>query len=122
MIKLALAILLSSQSQGLKIKELDDQDTADHGLASVAVGKGNNIQIAINFCVNLGDETNCPKDDAEIDCQDDAGETSEHDQENESEGEGGIDIDINGEDIISDGEPVSEDEDPMPTGDCAEVF
>ena len=78
----------------------------------MAVGKGNNIQIAINFCVNLGDETTCPQDE---------GETSEYELENEIDSESGIDIEINGEDVISDGEPVSDDEDPMPTGDCAEV-
>ena len=80
----------------------------------MAVGKGNNIQIAINFCVNLGDETTCPQDE---------GETSEYEDEldNEIDSESGIDIEINGEDVISDGEPVTDDEDPMPTGDCAEV-
>ena len=78
----------------------------------MAVGKGNNIQIAINFCVNLGDETTCPRDE---------GETSEQELDNEIDSESGIDIEINGEDVISDGEPVSDDEDPMPTGDCAEV-
>ena len=82
----------------------------------MAVGKGNNIQIAINFCVNLGDETTCPEDDVEAsECE------LENESESESEAEGGIDIEINGEDVISDGEPVSDDEDPIPTGDCAEV-
>ena len=78
----------------------------------MAVGKGNNIQIAINFCVNLGDETTCPEDE---------GETSEHELEDDSESEGGIDIEINGEDVISDGEPATDDEDPILIGDCAEV-
>ena len=84
----------------------------------MAVGKGNNIQIAINFCVNLGDETTCPEEDHETsDCE----LENESENESEAESEGGIDIEINGEDVISDGEPVSDDETPIPTGDCAEV-
>ena len=72
------------------------------------MGKGNNIQIAINFYVNLGDETNCAGGEDE---------TEEH----TSGSDGGIDIDINGEEVISDGEPVTDDERPLPTEDCAEV-
>ena len=70
------------------------EKTYDDGNNNNTVSKGNNVNIEINFCLNVGDAEDCPDS------------TEDADDDSDSEG---VDIAINGEELISDGEVVDEE-------------